>query len=841
MPKAWSEFEQQVASLLGDFGYLVEHDTKIHGAQTDVFARSQHPRTPSLLVECKYHRVPESKVGIDDVENFIARVITLRNAGEVDRGYLVTNTGFTSDAKATLVAPQCKFVFLVTYNQFLSGLLNADSYLKNVIRLYEETEIRKVFVDLRTVDTTGVSGTIFDANIGPWDLNSDKGGVPFASVVRRQRSWILPQEELATLTQLGCVTKLPGSSGYKLNWSAFKSLRKEKQKARRQSAKHQVERDHAEHDHLVNTVDKAREQFALEVVGRLDRADDEKAIQLLKVDAPNFSQKFLEHIAPQKPPLRARQIWERCLEASRQQPKMPALEFEGSSPTAAADLTENASAIATESDSVELVLLPMQSAVISLLDFLSDSDGALCVLLGDYGAGKSTIMQRLMWQLARTKMQSSTDPSIRIPLLLNLRDYNKVADFARLIRGFLTDEADMGDLSLPMFRKLNASGYFIMLLDGFDEMLERVTKPDRRRCFLEIAQFLGGGAKVILSGRPGYFPDHKELSEVLTAMGSGGDFAIKRKNFTRRVFCLQLMDGHELQQFLDKSETGVSAKTKALIESNSSLYDLARRPVLSAMIMGSATDLAEADKKEISIRDLYEIYTNKWVLREQDKKTLRILIDPDKKSTFLRYLAMKMHLAGTLTIAFTELGREIQKHFNLPDIDTMDHFSHDIRTCSFLNRSDDGNYQFVHKSFMEYHVALEFERGEDSPFADSFNKPLLEEMIAFLKPGCSGLFRILLQVKETVETLLDEIKNEKEAAFKTQDFEGAASARDAEKKIQNIRQELKQDLYATMRYGALVEEVVTRLQAVARGVVSNSVRTRCETMVSGLTQLIKRS
>jgi len=79
----------------------------------------------------------------------------------------------------------------------------------------------------------------------------------------------------------------------------------------------------------------------------------------------------------------------------------------------------------------------MQSAIGSLQDFIANPEEALCVLLGDYGAGKSTVMQRLMWQFAKNKLEASTDPSIRIPLLLNLRDYNKVADFAKLIRGFL--------------------------------------------------------------------------------------------------------------------------------------------------------------------------------------------------------------------------------------------------------------------------------------------------------------------------------------------------------------------------------------------------------------------
>jgi formylglycine-generating enzyme required for sulfatase activity len=47
----------------------------------------------------------------------------------------------------------------------------------------------------------------------------------------------------------------------------------------------------------------------------------------------------------------------------------------------------------------------------------------------------------------------------------------------------------------------------------------------------------------------------------------------------------------------------------------------------------------------------------------------------------------------------------VQAHFKLEKATKLDHFEHDVRTCSFLNRDPDGNYQFVHKSFGEFFVA----------------------------------------------------------------------------------------------------------------------------------------
>jgi hypothetical protein len=764
----WQAFEKQVASLLHDFGYSVEHDTKVQGAQTDVFARSNHPKVPNLLVECKYHEREDAKVRIDEVENFMSRVINLRNAGEVDRGYLVTNTGFTADAKGALVGPPARFVFLVTYNQFLAGLVNADSYLRGVVEHHSRSIIHHQYVPLRTVDTTAVDGTIFDAQIGAW-----------ASRGQGKRRWILPASELSQLIGMGCASRDPALHAFHMEWTRFEARLEEAAAVDKEAEAQRkcVEAD--QHRQLLESIEHAKRAYAESMAKRLGKEEDAEVMGLLMEAPPTFSPDLLRLIAPRKAPPNARAVWDRCRKeafARKALPAAPAAPVGG--------LTENSSALARE-ERQPLQLLPMGDALQSLQDFLSDPEDVLYVLLGDYGAGKSTIVQRFMWQLADCKLKATSEPAVRIPLLLNLRDYNKVADFATLIRAFLSDEADMRDLSLSMFRKLNAAGYFVLLLDGFDEMLARVTKPDRRRCFLEIAQFLAPRSKVILAGRPGYFPDHQELMEVLRAMNVDGPSEVGRKILRHRINCLQLMDGHELNQFLELSSTEVSAKAKTLIEANPSLYDLARRPVLSGMIMVSANDLAAAGKKEVTVRELYQVYTDKWVTREEDKGEFRLLIDPEKKSTFMRYLAMEMHLRRRLSVSYKELGEQIQGHFHLTDVERMDHFGHDIRTCSFLNRSDNGEYRFIHKSFMEFFVACEFERLDDSPFAERFDVPLNGEMIAFLETKLS------LQSRWSVlDEALERIGASKENAMKNQSFEGAASWRDVEKFVKEQAEKL---------------------------------------------------
>jgi DNA replication protein DnaC len=677
----WLTFEKQVGYLFGKFGYEVDHDTKVQGAQTDIIAKSPRRNRPNLIVECKYHEKPKAKVGIDHVENFTSRVMKLRLEGEIDHGYLVTNTGFTADAKASLNNAIGKYVFLVTYNELFAILVNADFYLKTTVNKYKNSKIHSHYVELRTVDTTVANGTIFDAEIGPWNLDTP------STSQENQRYWILSYEEINKLGSYGCTVEKIHNI-YELNWEVFRRwLDKGNDEKKKIKASSEVS-----YKKLQEAIQKVKLEYANDIAQRLGVSEHPEIIELLIQDPPNFPDD-LEEFFDLKPPLNIRTIWERYYKqayndtVSQQSPVQ--------NKTISISRTENTNAIALENDSEPLHLLPMESAIKSIEKFLADDHTTLYVLLGDYGAGKTTIMERLMYELAQKKLNCKTDPLIRIPLLLNLREYNKVMDFSQLIRTFLTDEADMGDLSLPMFRELNSNGNFVLLLDGFDEMLERVTKPDRRRCFLEIAQYMDFKTKVILTGRPGYFPDHKELADVLKSMHT--DLKLSSYSTSKTIEytlnCLQLMDGNELETFIKLYSNGNSDEARNLIESNPSLYDLARRPVLTAMIMESAAELARTGKREITVRDLYQIYTDKWVQREEDKGKFRVLIDPEKKSTFVRYLAMEMHLTGKLSISFKELGIHIQKYFKIEDIEIVDHFSHDIRTCSFLNRSDDGEYR----------------------------------------------------------------------------------------------------------------------------------------------------
>ena len=103
---------------------------------------------------------------------------------------------------------------------------------------------------------------------------------------------------------------------------------------------------------------------------------------------------------------------------------------------------------------------------------------------------------------------------------------------------------------------------------------------------------------------------------------------------------------------------------------------------------------------------------------------------------------------------FTDFDNQIKAQFGLQEAEDIDHFSHDIGTCSFLNRDDAGNYRFIHRSFLDYFVAKEFNRLDRSLYSGRFQRPLTKTMIEFVDPNAiPEQLQLLLGLKQVIEQL----------------------------------------------------------------------------------------
>ncbi|ODS41779.1 MAG: hypothetical protein A7315_00250 [Candidatus Altiarchaeales archaeon WOR_SM1_79] len=342
-------------------------------------------------------------------------------------------------------------------------------------------------------------------------------------------------------------------------------------------------------------------------------------------------------------------------------------------------------------------------------------------ILGEYGTGKTTFCRKYACELAKRYKTNRT--KTRIPIILNLSRYTKSIDIEQVITDFLINEHELKNMDFKTFNLLNEAGMFLLIFDGFDEMSQRVDYKVIENNFNELLKTVTQNSKVLLTCRTEFFRSSEQVKKIISV-----DIK-ERPNF--EVIYLKEFTEDMIEKFL-KYRAGESWKDYLeKIRKTYNLMNLAHRPVLLDMIVQSLPDLIKSGK-EINAADLYKVYTDYWM--ERDIKTHRTLLDnKEKKSLFMQELAFKMFSTGVLGIHYKDIPGPVKQHFNLEEQLDVDHFSHDIMTCSFLIRDSEGNYKFAHKSFMEFFAAEKFAGEIKNELKENFGRtPITIEIANFL-------------------------------------------------------------------------------------------------------------
>lgn len=94
---SWESFEDEVASIFRAIGATVKHNVSLAGFQIDIVVSEStaSKQELKLAVECKFYK---ERVGNRIVNDFSRVVETLKQANLIDRGILVSSSGFTQDA-----------------------------------------------------------------------------------------------------------------------------------------------------------------------------------------------------------------------------------------------------------------------------------------------------------------------------------------------------------------------------------------------------------------------------------------------------------------------------------------------------------------------------------------------------------------------------------------------------------------------------------------------------------------------------------------------------------------------------------------------------------------------
>ena len=189
--------------------------------------------------------------------------------------------------------------------------------------------------------------------------------------------------------------------------------------------------------------------------------------------------------------------------------------------------------------------------------------------------------------------------------------------------------------TFDVFLFLLFEGRIILILDGFDEMASKVTPLITTRNFHELARCVSRSAKVLLTCRTHYFKSRTEEEEVVlgkTGSSVVSDVArdlywdlIAREGF--KIAYLRPFTMAQVEEYARKACPDTAAAVVTKIHKIYNLAELSQRPLLLDMIVRSVDRLPVGD---INSAQLYEIFTNAWIHRDQWRDVVR----PEVKLTF---------------------------------------------------------------------------------------------------------------------------------------------------------------------------------------------------------------
>ncbi len=323
-------------------------------------------------------------------------------------------------------------------------------------------------------------------------------------------------------------------------------------------------------------------------------------------------------------------------------------------------------------------------------------------VLGEFGTGKTWFALHYAWQALqryREAQRRGLDRP-RLPLVVPLRDYAKAVSVESLFSEFFFRKHEIPIPGYSAFEQLNRMGKLLLIFDGFDEMAARVDRQQMINNFWELAKVVVPGAKVILTCRTEHFPEAKEGRALLNAelQASTKDLTGETPQF--EVLELEKFNDEQIRQVLSHQ---AQPTTVEQIMGNPELLDLARRPVLTELILEALPDIEAGKPVDMSRVYLYAVRHK----MERDIKAERTFTSMADKLYFMCELSWEMLSSDRMSINYREFPDRIRKLFGpaVEEQKDLDHWHYDMMGQTILIRDSEGDYTPAHRSLLEFFVA----------------------------------------------------------------------------------------------------------------------------------------
>lgn len=365
-------------------------------------------------------------------------------------------------------------------------------------------------------------------------------------------------------------------------------------------------------------------------------------------------------------------------------------------------------------------------------------------ILGSYGTGKSSFAKRLAHIWARKYEDGVTD---RMPLLIELRNFGSHQDIRGLITHELINRHGTRHGSYESFEMLNREGKFLLILDGFDEMKQGLSKDVIAYNFNELNKLYSPSSKIVLCGRPTVFSNENEQTSILRGTSEIG--------FTHAVQYIQVsvapFTESDIFKFLNKYIRAKHPKEKndllglvrdleGELPTNNDLKSLLSRPVHLPMLVAVLPEW-RSGIDNLKRASLYETFINKTISREIMKggPLSDATYDTGTRRQFASELALLMFRSGeSRSLHFSDIPDDLIRRFAKPGR-SLDSTKRDLIAACFLERKPPDILFFGHKSFAEFLLAENLVRlmGEATPNTNTLGIRFSSEVISFVSETAS--------------------------------------------------------------------------------------------------------
>jgi predicted NACHT family NTPase len=326
-------------------------------------------------------------------------------------------------------------------------------------------------------------------------------------------------------------------------------------------------------------------------------------------------------------------------------------------------------------------------------------------VLGEFGTGKTWFAMHYAWialQRYRAAQKRGTERP-RLPLVIPLRDYAKAVSVESLFSEFFFRKHAIPIPGYAAFEHLNRMGKLLLIFDGFDEMAARVNRQEMINNFWELAKIVVPGSKVILTCRTEHFPEVKEGRALLNAELKASTINFNERTPQFEVLELEKFNDEQIQQVLSLQS---APDVVELVMKNSHLLDLARRPVMTELILEALPDIEAGKPVDMSRVYLYAVRRK----MERDIKADRTFTSMADKLYFLCELSWEMLSNDKMSLNYREFPDRIRKLFGVAvqEEKDLDHWHYDMMGQTMLIRNADGDYTPAHRSLLEFFVSYKF-------------------------------------------------------------------------------------------------------------------------------------